>query len=109
MPGYKHLAHRGAALDDIAEHMKALRMVGVPYTDEMIKNARFDAYAQAADESDYHEGLETRYPKAVYRNFDGQVTTTEMDALLAYLQILGTLAELRDYHPAPATTEASND
>lgn len=109
MPGYKHLAHRGADLDTIAEDMKVLRTIGVPYSDDMIKNARRDAYAQAADESDFHDGLEERYPKAVYRNFDGEVTTTEMDALVAYLQILGTLAELKNYHSAPTTMEASND
>jgi len=108
MPPYKHLAHRAADLDGIAEDLKALRMVGVPYTDEQIANARNDAYAQASDESDYHEGLEARYPKAVYRNFDGKPITTEMDALVAYLQVLGTLAELKDYRPAPAR-EASDD
>jgi cytochrome c oxidase cbb3-type subunit 2 len=109
MPGYAHLATRGADLDTISEDMEVLRIIGVPYSDDMIENARRDAYAQAQDESDHHEGLEARYPKAVYRNFDGKVTTTEMDALVAYLQILGTLAELKDYHPAPATTEASDD
>jgi len=103
MPSYKHLAHRGADLEDIAEDMKALRIIGVPYSDEMIANAKLDAYAQAADESDLHEGLEARYPKANFRNFDRKVTTTEMDALVSYLQLLGTMAELKDYHPAPAT------
>jgi cytochrome c oxidase cbb3-type subunit II len=101
MPGYKHLAHRGADLDTIAEDMKVLRIIGVPYTDEMIENASRDAYVQAADESDFHEGLEARYPKAVFRNFDGKPMTTEMDALVAYLQILGTLADLKDYHAPP--------
>jgi len=111
MPGYKHLAHRGADLQNIAEDMKALRVIGVPYSDEMIAYARFDAYAQAADESEYHEGLEARYPKAVYRNFDGKATTTEMDALVAYLQVLGTMAELKDYHetPAPLKPEEASD
>lgn len=108
MPGYKHLAHRAADLDTIADDLIALRMVGVPYTDEQIENARTDAYAQAADDSEGHEGLEARYPKAQYRNFDKNPTTTEMDALVAYLQVLGTLAELKDYHPAPVK-EASND
>lgn len=111
MPGYAHMAERSADLKDIADDMRALQIIGVPYTDEMIEMARFDAYAQASDESDYHDGLETRYPKAQYRNFDGQVSTTEMDALIAYLQVLGTLAELKEYHVAPATIaqEAGND
>jgi len=121
MPNYEHLMNRGADIDNIAEDMKVLRIIGVPYTDEMIANARFDAYAQAADESDQHEGLAARYPKASFRNFDGQKNTTEMDALVAYLQVLGTMAELKDYHPAPpliaapvseeptATVEAGSD
>lgn len=115
MPSYEHLVHRAADIDDIAADMKVLRKIGVPYTDEMIANARSDAYAQASDESDYHNGLEARYPKAQYRNFDQAPTTTEMDALLAYLQMLGTLAELKDYHPEPVyqpsqvEKEASDD
>ncbi|MFC3052755.1 cytochrome-c oxidase, cbb3-type subunit II [Kordiimonas pumila] len=97
MPPYPHLAERGANLDDIGQDMKALRMVGVPYTDEMIEFASRDAYAQAADESDYHDGLAERYGKVTMRNFDGQNHTTELDALIAYLQVLGTMAELQDY------------
>jgi len=107
MPGYKHLAHRGADLDNIAEDMKVLRIIGIPYTDEMIANASLDAYAQAADESDQHEGLEARYPKANFRNFDGQVTTTEMDALVSYLQLLGTMAELKNHHAVPVNAGGS--
>ncbi len=97
MPGYAHLSRRGADIDDIGQDMIALRMVGVPYTDEMIANAHSDALAQAADESDAVDGLMERYSKVNARNFDGQPTTTEMDALIAYLQVLGTMAELQDY------------
>lgn len=88
---------KGADLADIAKDMEALRMVGVPYTDEQIANAYNDAVAQAQDESDYHDGLVERYSKVTMRNFDGQKTTTELDALIAYLQVLGTMAELKDY------------
>lgn len=105
MPPYPHLLTRGADIDDIATHMEALRMVGVPYTDDMIANAKNDAYAQAVGESDYHDGLIERYGEKVnYRNFDDQPVTTEMDALIAYLQVLGTMAELKDYQPAPVRT-----
>ncbi|WP_286829600.1 MULTISPECIES: cytochrome-c oxidase, cbb3-type subunit II [Kordiimonas] len=97
MPPYAHLAKKGADLADIAKDMEALRMVGVPYTDEQIANAYNDAVAQAQDESDYHDGLVERYSKVTMRNFDGQKTTTELDALIAYLQVLGTMAELKDY------------
>lgn len=97
MPGYAHLATKGANLEHIGDDMIALRMVGVPYTDEQIANAYNDAMAQAAVDSDNLDGLLSRYNKVNARNFDGQATTTEMDALIAYMQVLGTLAELKDY------------
>jgi cytochrome c oxidase cbb3-type subunit 2 len=98
MPPYAHLANKGAKLEGIGGDMKALRMAGVPYTDEMIENAYNDAMAQAQGESDHHDGLIERYgERVIYRNFDGQDTTTELDALIAYLQVLGTMAELKDY------------
>jgi len=98
MPPYAHLANKGAKLEGIGGDMKALRMAGVPYTDEMIENAYNDAMAQAQGESDHHDGLIERYgERVIYRNFDGQETTTELDALIAYLQVLGTMAELKDY------------
>ncbi len=97
MPGYAHLKRKLAKLENIDDHMVALRMTGVPYTDEQIANAYNDALAQAQLESDHHDGLLDRYSKVNTRNFDGQSVTTEMDALIAYLQVLGTMAELKDY------------
>lgn len=97
MPGYAHLSERAAKLDNIADDLIALRMVGVPYTDEQIENAYADALSQAMDDAAGLDGLLSRYSKVNARNFDGQTTTTEMDALVAYLQVLGTLAELQDY------------
>lgn len=97
MPGYAHLARKGVKLENIDRDLIALRMVGVPYTDDMIENAYKDALAQASDESDDVDGLMERYSKVNARNFDGQPTTTELDALIAYLQVLGTMAELQDY------------
>ncbi|MCJ9427753.1 cytochrome-c oxidase, cbb3-type subunit II [Kordiimonas marina] len=105
MPSYAHLAHEGAHLDEIAADMRALRKTGVPYTDDMIKNAYKDALAQARNESDDFDGLQARYGTPFghtvnARNFDGQETTTELDALIAYLQVLGTMADFKDYEPA---------
>ncbi len=103
MPSYPHLTTRVADLDGIADDLKALRAVGVPYSDDMISNAARDAYAQATQDSDYLDGLLERYgDKVNARNFDSQNHTSEMDALIAYLQVLGTMAELKDYKPAPA-------
>lgn len=110
MPAYPHLMNRIVDLDKADGDLKALRVVGVPYSDEMIASASQDGYAQAEAESDFHDGLYERYgDKVNARNFDGQSVTTEMDALIAYLQVLGTMAELKDYKPAPATGGESND
>lgn len=103
MPSYPHLMTRVIDMDDISGDLKALSMVGVPYTAEMIENASRDGYTQAVQDGDYQDGLLERYDDKVnMRNFDGQSQTTEMDALIAYLQVLGTMAELKDYKPAPA-------
>ena len=93
MPAYPFLANRLIRTDDIADHLVALRRVGVPYTDEMIAEARADLLAQADPEGD-HAALLARYPKAVVGDFDGDPTRlTEMDALIAYMQMLGTLVD----------------
>lgn len=99
MPAYAFMADRGANLDDIADHMKALKMVGVPYTDEMIENAYKDAVAQSRDESDNVDGLIARYgDKVKARDYDGNKDfISELDALIAYLQMLGTLVDFNDY------------
>ena len=101
MPKYKHLINREADIKDMDAHMKALKMIGVPYTDDMITNAYRDAVAQAQVESDDVDGLIERYgEKVLARDFDGQKNfISEMDALVAYMQVLGTMAELKDYNP----------
>lgn len=100
MPGYKHLTNRGADIAEMGRHMKALRMAGVPYTDEMIEQAYNDAIAQARTDSQNQEGLVSRYGKVNARDFDGQEQfVSELDALIAYLQVLGTMVDVKDYDP----------
>ena len=95
MPTYAFL-ERPLRYDDIANHLKALRAVGVPYTDDMIANARRDIEAQIDPDADT-AALLKRYPKAVVADFDGTgKQVTEMDALVAYLQMLGTLVKFTD-------------
>jgi cytochrome c oxidase cbb3-type subunit 2 len=93
MPSYAFLSRHKVRTDDLAQHLKTLRMVGVPYSDEMIAKAKDDLQAQIDPDGD-SSGLLARYPGAVVANFSGTepgATPTEMDALIAYLQMLGTL------------------
>jgi len=97
MPPYGFLADTLVETDDIAAHLATNRTVGVPYSDEMIEAARADLLAQSDPEAD-HEGLLTRYPKAAVGDLDGDPgRLTEMDALVAYLQILGRMVDFADY------------
>ncbi|MCH9808517.1 MAG: cytochrome-c oxidase, cbb3-type subunit II [Alphaproteobacteria bacterium] len=98
MPGYPWLAERKVDADDIVEVLKTQAAVGVPYTDEMIANAKTDLAAQSDPDSDGAEDVATRYPKAVVQNFDGNPEeVTELDAMIAYLQMLGTLVDFTKY------------
>jgi cytochrome c oxidase cbb3-type subunit 2 len=66
----------------------------------MIANAKADLAAQADPAGD-PSAVQARYPKAQARNFDGNpVQITEMDALIAYLQMLGTLVDFATYNEA---------
>ncbi|MFM7404667.1 MAG: cytochrome-c oxidase, cbb3-type subunit II [Erythrobacter sp.] len=94
MPSYSFLAETELNLADPAGDLTALRAVGVPYSDTDIKQAEADLKAQADPEADAGD-LATRYPKAQIRDFDGDPKrVTEMDALIAYLQMLGTLVDV---------------
>jgi cytochrome c oxidase cbb3-type subunit 2 len=98
MPSYAFLATTRLTTDDIGEHLKVNRMVGVPYSDEMIENAVADMRAQADPDSDGVGAMQARYAKAASRYFDGNKTElTEMDALIAYMQMLGTLVDFSLY------------
>jgi cytochrome c oxidase cbb3-type subunit 2 len=100
MPPYGFLLDNRLNLDQLADSMWANAVVGVPYTDEMIAAARADTLAQLDPFADT-DGLLERYPGAVVSNFDGQAEITEMDALVAYLQVLGTMVDFSTYTPDP--------
>jgi len=123
MPGYPYLAKAELDFRDIAGHLKANRIGGVPYTDEMIANALKDMRAQTNPDDAGAADLEKRYtmkpevgadgkpvldkdgkPKMVkvstisIRDFDGNPQKlTEADALIAYLQVLGTMVDFKGY------------
>ncbi|MCI2400641.1 cytochrome-c oxidase, cbb3-type subunit II [Aliiroseovarius subalbicans] len=98
MPKYAFLSDRQLSPMYIGDMLETHKMVGVPYTDEMIENAEADWAAQADPDSDYDDMLE-RYPGAQVRNFDGQPGVSEMDALIAYMQMLGTLVDFETFTP----------
>jgi cytochrome c oxidase cbb3-type subunit 2 len=94
MPRYSFLAETNLVVTDAAARLTALRRVGVPYTDKDIELARTDMIAQADPDADSGD-LAERYPKAKVRDYDGNPDrVSEMDALVAYLQMLGTLVDV---------------
>ncbi|WP_321448833.1 cytochrome-c oxidase, cbb3-type subunit II [uncultured Cohaesibacter sp.] len=106
MPGYPFLAQTDLKVPDISADLKVNRMVGVPYTDEQIANAKADMMAQANPDDDNVDDFLDRYTQTLgdedreptIRDFDGNPDrVTEMDALVAYLQMLGTLVDFSIY------------
>jgi cytochrome c oxidase cbb3-type subunit 2 len=106
MPPYAFLAERPLDYQHIADDLRANVAVGVPYTEAMIQNARADVLSQARPDADSADvdGLVERYgEKARAGVWDGDPSdVTEMDALVAYLQMLGTLVDFSTYDPMAA-------
>jgi cytochrome c oxidase cbb3-type subunit II len=102
MPGYPFLAERKLDAANIASRMQALALAGVPYSDEMIAKANDDLVAQISPDSEGAKGVVERYPKAQVRKFDGAASPepTELDALISYLQMLGTLVDFTKFDEA---------
>ena len=98
MPKYAFLARTKIEPDQIEALLRTHRFVGVPYTDEQIAAAKQDFRDQADPDADFDALLE-RYPGAQVRNFDGQPDLTEMDALIAYMQVLGTMVDFSTFTP----------
>jgi len=98
MPKYGFLADQPLDGKYIGDLLETHRMAGVPYSDEMVANARADFAAQVDPNADT-EGLLARYPGAQVRSFDGRPGVSEMDALIAYLQVLGTMVDFSTFTP----------
>ncbi|MDH3264229.1 MAG: cytochrome-c oxidase, cbb3-type subunit II [Paracoccaceae bacterium] len=96
MPKYGFLLHRRIGAEHVGELMATHAMLGVPYTEEMIDMAEED-FAVQVDPFGDTDGLLARYPKAQVRNFDGEAGISEMDAMIAYLQMLGTLVDFSTF------------
>jgi cytochrome c oxidase cbb3-type subunit 2 len=99
MPAYPWLVRTELDYRHIADDLKVQAALGVPYSAEMIANAVDDTRAQASSDASDAFDLVKRYPKAQARDFDGNPgRITEADALIAYLQVLGTLVDFRLYN-----------
>jgi len=97
MPSYAFLKTTPLAIKDLSDHLTANARVGVPYSKDMIDAAVDDARTQSMPDSDT-TAFDARYPKAKSADFDGDpAALTEMDALIAYLQMLGTLVDFKTY------------
>ncbi len=103
MPRYGWLQRNALRFEDLGRHLAAQRALGVPYSEAMIANAAADARGQANPDSSEAGGVAERYGKATnIRVFDGDPgRLTEMDALVAYLQVLGRLTDAA-HKPVPA-------
>lgn len=95
MPQYPFLAEKDLKGADMTAHLKTLIAVGVPYTKKDIAQANVDLAAQADPDADAGD-LAKRYPKVQIRDYDGNpARLTELDALIAYLQMIGTLVDFK--------------
>ena len=98
MPDYSWLERTTLDYAHIDEDLKVQAALGVPYAPEMIANARKDVETQATTDSADAADLVKRYPRVNARDFDGDPRhVTEADALIAYLQMLGTLVDFKLY------------
>ncbi|NBR12698.1 MAG: cbb3-type cytochrome c oxidase subunit II [Alphaproteobacteria bacterium] len=98
MPGYPWLEQTPLNISHIGEDMAVLSVEGVPYTQEMIAAATSDAKTQGSAEDASTKALLNRYPRAIIRDLGGNNgRLTEADALVAYLQLLGTQVDFKLY------------
>jgi cytochrome c oxidase cbb3-type subunit 2 len=98
MPAYSWLAATELDFAHIDDDLKVQATLGVPYTPEMIAAASADVTTQATADSSESAALAKRYPRAQSRDFDGNPQRiTELDALIAYLQMLGTQVDFKLY------------
>jgi len=97
MPAYPWLEETELDYEHIADDLRTNVMVGVPYTDEQIRKAVRHVEAQVDPDHELADEVREMYPKAQVRNFDGRPEITELDAMIAYMQMLGTLVDFSTY------------
>lgn len=98
MPPYAFLEKTDLDYRDIQAMLKTNRAVGVPYTDDQIAHAKEDLEAQDNPDGDGVTALKKRYGSVAVRDFAGKTGhITKADALIAYLQVLGTMVDFKTY------------
>jgi cytochrome c oxidase cbb3-type subunit 2 len=98
MPAYPWLEKTPLDYNKISKYLSTLAALGVPYDEQDVLMAYKDLEAQVNPDHDGYDDLMARYPKAVVRNFDANSEViTELDALIAYMQMLGTLVDFNTY------------
>jgi cytochrome c oxidase cbb3-type subunit 2 len=98
MPDYSWLEKTDLDYSHIDRDLTVQSELGVPYTKQDIADAEQDIVTQATQDSPNAADLARRYPKANVRDFDGNPShITEADALIAYLQMLGTEVNFKLY------------
>ena len=98
MPAYPFLETAELDYDNVRAELRTLRFAGVPYTDDMLDAAVSDVRTQLDPYASDYDGFQARYPGALMRDFDGNPDmVTELDALVAYLQVLGTMVDFSTY------------
>ena len=100
MPNYRWLIETPLQFNDIADRMRALKLVGVPYSvtqqeyEDNVK--RFGE--EVAKQLDITQAEANLTQQAISNNYDGiTAEITEMEAMVAYLQVLGTMVDFKQF------------
>ncbi len=99
MPNYPWLM-QPLDYSDIQKRMRALRAVGAPYSSNEAEYRRnVETFGEeVADLLRIEKGEEILVEQAQMGNFDGnRKDVTEMDAMVAYLQVLGTMVDFKQF------------
>jgi len=100
MPGYPWLLEDELDYSQIEDRMIALKRVGVPYSQSQEEyDANVEQFGQEmADKLHVSNATQVLEDQAAAEDWDGKPgQITEMDALVAYLQMLGTMVDFSKY------------
>jgi cytochrome c oxidase cbb3-type subunit 2 len=102
MPNYPWLLATKLDVSDIGDRMRALRVTGVPYSanDEEYRRNVKQFGEPVAKTLHIPNAVQNLVAQAQEGNYDGdRASVSEMDALVAYLQVLGTMVDFSKIKP----------